>query len=88
MKTYIAKSGRLYKIGKSKDPVKRINALKTGNPNIRLIAFGEGVSEKTLHFRFRRNRQSGEWFKFRHKDVEKIIGLLCNEYHSKEFVLS
>ena len=80
MKTYLAKSGKLFKIGKSKNPLLRIQSMKTANPDIRLIAYGSSVDEETLHFRYRNQRVKGEWLKIRSRDVQNIIRLLVNEY--------
>ena len=55
------------KIGRSKDPQKRLKQLQTGNPNkLKLIAFfeGEGWKEKIIHEKLRRYRLKGEWFSY------------------------
>lgn len=55
------------KIGRSKDPQKRLKQLQTGNPNkLKLIAEfkGEGWKEKILHDRLAFYRLEGEWFKY------------------------
>ena len=55
----------MIKIGRSKDPNKRLKQLQTGNPNkLRLIASfkGEGWKEKNLHERLEKFRLEGEWF--------------------------
>ena len=57
----------MIKVGRSKDPQKRLKQLQTGNPNkLKLIASfkGEGWKEKTLHERLRRYRLEGEWFSY------------------------
>ena len=57
----------MIKIGRSKDPVKRLRQLQTGNPNkLKLIASfdGEGWKEKILHERLEKFRLEGEWFSY------------------------
>ena len=57
----------MIKIGRSKDPAKRLNQLQTGNPNkLKLIASfeGEGWKEKNLHERLEKFRLEGEWFSY------------------------
>lgn len=79
MFTYLIFDGKYYKIGKSKNPNLRIKSLKTANPKIKLIAFGEGVEEKDLHRRYKSKRIGLEWFKLHRKDVQNIIRLLNNQ---------
>jgi hypothetical protein len=53
------------KIGRSKDPHKRLKALQTGSPNeLRLVAYFQGLGwrERVLHERLARWRVQGEWF--------------------------
>lgn len=62
------KTGSL-KIGRSKDPEKRLKQLQTGSPySLKLIfmAEGKGHLEKRLHERLKdyRQRRKGEWFDF------------------------
>ena len=57
----------MIKIGRSKDPQKRLKQLQTGNPNkLKLIAEfkGEGWKEKILHERLEKYRLEGEWFSY------------------------
>ena len=57
----------MIKIGRSKNPQKRLKQLQTGNPNkLKLIvAFkGEGWKEKNIHERLDRYRLEGEWFSY------------------------
>lgn len=82
--TYLLKSKGEYKIGKSVDPEKRLRQLQTGNTDVRLIAYGEGMTEKALHNKFAERRTKGEWFKLKVGDVETIIRLLKNDYQIKE----
>lgn len=79
MKTYLVTDGKLYKIGQSNDPLKRLSVLKTANPKARIIAFGEGVSEKYLHHVYKSRRIDREWFDLKNIDVCNIIRYLKNE---------
>ena len=57
----------MIKIGRSKNPKKRLLQLQTGNPNkLRLVAFfkGMGWQEKILHERLSFYRLEGEWFSY------------------------
>jgi len=77
---YLIKANKLYKIGKSKNPEQRVKQLKTANPEVRLIAYGSGTTEKELHRLFNANKIIGEWFKLSTNEVEKVIRLLDNTY--------
>lgn len=59
-------TGRI-KIGRSKNPKRRLQSLQTGNAKeLRLIASLEGLGwrERDLHERLREWRVSGEWFDY------------------------
>lgn len=77
--TYLMQSNREFKIGKSIDPEKRLQQIKTARPDVRLIAYGFGVSEKELHFKFKHQKIYREWFLLNKEDVEYIIKALNNE---------
>jgi len=68
--TYLMFDGLYYKIGKSKNPQKRLKEMNTGNPNCKLLCFGIGYSEDKMHQIFRNFRTGGEWFKLRFKEAE------------------
>ena len=73
MKTYLMWDGeKLYKIGKSKNPKSRLEGLKTANPKISLIAFGEGNNETFLHNKYSDKRYAREWFLLTEDDVKDI----------------
>ena len=64
---YFIQSDRtgMIKIGRSKDPNKRLKQLQTGNANkLRLIASfrGMGWREKFIHEKLNRWSEEGEWF--------------------------
>jgi Meiotically up-regulated gene 113 len=65
MHTYFVLSQKLeaVKIGKSRQPVKRVEALATSNPD-RLVLLGavEGDCEREFHDRFAEYRINREWF--------------------------
>jgi hypothetical protein len=55
----------MIKIGRSKNPLKRLKQLQTGNANkLKLIAFFEGLGwrEKLLHESLKDWSKEGEWF--------------------------
>tara|TARA_B100000212_G_C27355295_1_gene525577 strand:+ start:1167 stop:1463 length:297 start_codon:yes stop_codon:yes gene_type:complete len=57
----------MIKIGRSKNPSKRLKQLQTGNPNkLKLIAsFKEmGWREKLIHENLKQFRKEGEWFDY------------------------
>ena len=57
----------MIKIGRSKNPEKRLKQLQTGNPNrLKLIATfkGQGWKEKLIHEDLKRWRKKGEWFSY------------------------
>ena len=57
----------MIKIGRSKNPEKRLKQLQTGNPNkLKLIASFEnsGWKEKIIHERLERWSEHGEWFNY------------------------
>lgn len=79
--TYLIHSNGIYKIGKSKDPKRRLQSLKTANPHVKLVAYGDGVKEKVLHNKYDNKRINGEWFRLNNKDVENIIRSLHSGKH-------
>lgn len=64
-KTYLIKETTTgnYKIGTSRNPIRRFKALQTGNINIEMIGITT-ESEKALHKQFDKFRLTGEWFDF------------------------
>lgn len=73
MKTYLMwDGGNLYKIGKSSNPNLRLLELRTANPKISLISFGEGNNETFLHKKYSDKRYAREWFLLDDRDVEDI----------------
>ena len=78
MQTYLMTDGWLFKIGKSTDPIKRLNSLRTANPRIELVCFGEGISESELHNIFKEKRIKREWFNLSEKDIRHAKSLIKN----------
>ena len=75
--TYLATDGlRRYKIGKSNNPEQRIRTMRTANPSIKLVCYGEGVTEKYLHGVYALNKIKGEWFTISDALVNTIKGLI------------
>jgi hypothetical protein len=63
---YLFKDGPLVKIGSTKDIEGRFNAIRTvSGREIVLAAFTRGSreDERALHHRFKKYRQTGEWFR-------------------------
>jgi hypothetical protein len=63
---------RLTKIGKSKNPKKRFEAIKTSNPNAELFFYSNEYLENELHEMFKNKREIGEWFALDKKDIFSI----------------
>jgi len=75
---YIAECGGRYKIGYSKEPVKRIAGLQTGNPElVKLVGTipGTPAREDELHRAFRAKHIRGEWFSLTESDVQAILAV-------------
>lgn len=73
---YLITDGTYYKIGKSKDPIKRMKSMKTANPNISMVCFSKYIPEKFLHDLFSNSRHDLEWFKLDMLDIELIKSLM------------
>lgn len=77
-KSYILKdnTNNTYKIGKSKNPLKREKTLQSEKPNLKLIKIFENNIEKELHELYKDCRLRGEWFKLNNIQLEYI----CKNY--------
>ena len=76
LKVYFVQSGRAVKIGVTDGPVhQRIYALQIGNP-VRLKLLGWCIAGETLenelHYKYRKQRLHGEWFKLTPSLKEEI----------------
>lgn len=72
---YFIRAKKFLKIGYSKDPIKRISELQTGNPvKLKLIGVLPGTyeTEKMIHRVLSKFRVEGEWFKVQGK-VESLV---------------
>lgn len=72
----------MIKIGRSKNPEKRLKQLQTGSPNkLKLIAVfkDKGPEERGLHERLRcfKVRQNGEWFTY------DCVGSIPTKYYEE-----
>jgi hypothetical protein len=90
---YLAKSqvekGSRFKIGRSMDPEKRIAALRTASPSIRLIMYVYSLdmvaTETMAHDYLRAYRCIGEWFDLPEK-YEEHTALFLESVRMSEFV--
>lgn len=64
---YVMVSGEELKIGRSRDPERRVNQLKTARPDIKLLyklfVADMYIAEKSLHSIFAFGNITQEWFK-------------------------
>ena len=70
----------MIKIGRSRDPQKRLKQLQTGNPNkLKLIAYFErmGWREKALHEQLSKWSLEGEWFDY------ECVGSIPDDIYEK-----
>lgn len=72
-----SRSNGYFKIGRSKDPLKRERTLQAEEPDISLLKVWEkdGVFEKFLHKKYEHLRVRGEWFKLGFKELFDIKGI-------------
>ncbi len=72
------------KIGKSNDPLKRLNQLQIGNPrDLKLLGTSPLLDEYELHEKFKDKLIRGEWFKI----CDDILNF-CNENKTLHYNLS
>lgn len=75
--TYIMGDNSGYvKIGRSKDPEKRLKQLSTANPTIKLLFEHQGDIENRLHklYSFQNLPTMGkEWFDLTQEQIEKLV---------------
>lgn len=72
--TYIIKdtSANLYKIGKSHDPIRRIERICANNTTIKLIMVIERNVETELHHKYAHRHSQGEWYNLTEDDLIDI----------------
>ena len=91
--TYLVFDGKNYKIGKSKNPDKRLMCLNTSNPSAQLVATSNKIDEKSLHeiFDYKRvilpSGKKSEWFSLDGEEVYMVLTLMrdgqsnfCNSF--------
>lgn len=74
-KTYLITDGKAYKIGRAKDPNKRLHQLKIANPRLVLVCVIDRDVERHLHNMFRDKSLLREWFSLSGNDVNYIKSL-------------
>jgi hypothetical protein len=72
------------KIGKSNDPQRRYNTLKTGNPSIKLIGVNR-LREDFLHKKYLQFRTTGEWFNFT-EEIKKEVYELFRPLQKENYI--
>tara|TARA_B110000285_G_scaffold136417_1_gene152796 strand:+ start:43 stop:930 length:888 start_codon:yes stop_codon:yes gene_type:complete len=77
-KTYLIKNRRngFYKIGRSKDPLKREQTLQSEEPDIVMVKTWDEDIESKLHIEYKDYRIRGEWFELSKAQVKYI----CTNY--------
>ena len=77
-KTYLIKNRRngFYKIGRSKDPLKREQTLQSEEPDIVMVKTWDEDIESKLHIEYKDYRVRGEWFELSKAQVKYI----CTKY--------
>ena len=76
--TYLMYDGTIYKIGKSKEPYKRLAQLRIANVNCSLICYGDAVSESAMHALYKSYAVGGEWFSLTPELRDEVIGKICS----------
>ena len=73
-KTYLIKNRRngFYKIGRSKEPLKREKTLQSEEPDIVMIKTWDEDIESKLHIEYKDYRIRGEWFELSNTQVKYI----------------
>lgn len=75
--TYLMYDGKYYKIGKSKNPERRLKQIQTGNPSCKLISYSNKITEFELHILYYNSNVGKEWFDLNEKDdVQDVIDLI------------
>jgi len=78
VKTYLMKDNltKLYKIGRSKNPLNRERTLQSEKPSIKMVKVWSENIETKLHKEYSNYRVRGEWFKLTKVQVRYI----CTKY--------
>ena len=67
-------SSKLFKIGRSVDPIRRLKNMETGNPNLKLLFFTDTLVENELHKKYQKLKVKGEWYKLGIIELKEIMG--------------
>lgn len=78
-KTYLMYDGEYYKIGKSKDPERRLKQLQTANIKTVLIYVSNKITEKELHILYSKYKVDREWFDLKDNNKLKEVLTLMND---------
>lgn len=85
----ISNNNNSIKIGHSKNPLKRIKQLQTGNDNkltLLLVCYADIYLEKRLHKMFLFHKKYGEWFTVSTEQLNFIIQYLLERYDTQLFI--
>ena len=85
--TYVMTDGLSFKIGESVDPEKRAKLLVGGNINIRLLFYGDGITEKKAHDLFTSKRCRLEWFSLSEDDLLDLKNKLSSKKVFRDFTI-
>ena len=82
---YLMRAGELFKIGKTKNPKRRVRDALTWSPDIEVIAmkpfWNISVLERMIHEGLSDSWHKGEWFKFVDDDMQDfMVDGLCGFY--------
>lgn len=87
---YVAKAGNRIKVGHSTDPENRMETLKSGNPEVQLLAYYPGSIklEKRLHKILSYASLGHEWFTYSEKLLLDILECITkHDRHGKETIV-
>lgn len=74
--TYIIKSGKYYKIGRTSNLNKRLSAFNTLNPDFKLVKVIQGDYEKFLHKFFIDRHYRLEWYSLSNEDINILDDII------------
>jgi len=82
---YLMRSGELFKIGKTKNPKRRVRDALTWSPDIEVIAmkpfWNISMLERMIHEGLSDSWHKGEWFKFIDDDMRDfVVDGICGFY--------
>jgi hypothetical protein len=86
--TYMMFDGTYYKLGQSSNVKKRFLSLRVANPNIKIVCFGRGITEKNIHNEYETKCIKGEWYDLNINDVLDAIFKITGKRISKEAAIN